>query len=648
MAKSEQIIFYKDVDREKVWELYLNSFKPETRQEYNCNCCKSFLRQFSGIVFIKDGYNVESIWDIDLQKVDNEYYSSINALKEYINSLPITNVFLSSTKKFGTNQNFDKIKNIIWEHFSISASDIKIVEEDDIASKQSEYRSTKEVFKRALEELSVDSINTVLDLIAQNSLYRGKEFEKTLKDFLKFKKEYIVLTSEQAKDAYAWKNSTIKGVPTNIRNSSIGTLLINLSEEMELDLAVTKYEKVVAPENYKRPTSLITKGMIDQARKKIEELGFIDSLERRFANETDLDINDLLFIDKSSGLTDIFKDLSKEVLVNPKTFSKVEEVTIQEFIENILPTVKQVEVLLEQEHFPNFFSLLTSVNKNSPSMFKYNNPFSIAYTGGVADSIKEKVKKAGGTVEGELRISLNWFNFDDLDLHVIEPNKNRIYYGAKRSPVSLGFLDVDMNAGTGTSRSAVENIIFEHKQRMLEGEYTVIVNNFSRRETIDCGYAIEVECNGVLANFESKTSPSSGNSDVVIKFNYDKKNGIAINGESKQKVFSKEKWALKTNQFIKVKSIMLSPNYWKNGSGNKHFLFLLEGCVNDEKVRPFFNEFLKQELNDHRKVFEVMASKLEVPFTANQLSGLGFSSTKENKLILSITGSFKRTIKIKF
>ena len=43
--------------------------------------------------------------------------------------------------------------------------------------------------------------------------------------------------------------------------------------------------------------------------------------------------------------------------------------------------------------------------------------------------IKEKVKNAGGNVNGVLRCSLSWFNYDDLDIHVKEPGGNHIYYG---------------------------------------------------------------------------------------------------------------------------------------------------------------------------------------------------------------------------
>lgn len=647
LTKDETFIFYKDVDRDKIWEIYLNAFSEEVRQGYNCNCCKSFLRQFSGIVFIKD-HVAESIWDIDLTEVDDDLVDSLKAIKKYIDSLPITNVFLTHTKKMGTDKNLDSIKNTIWEHFSIKAENIKIIKEVDIPSKLSELRSAKEVLKRGLEELTIDAFEVTLDLIAQNSLYRGKEFESAVEGFYKLKKRYNLLKANQ-KDAFAWLTSVTVPNLSGIRNTAIGTLLINLSEGMELDTAVRKYEAVVAPTNYKRPTALITQRMIYEAKIKIQELGFIDSLERRFANSTDINVNDLIFIDKSSELTDIFNDIQKEVLVNPKTLSKVEEMGIKDFIEKVVPTSKSIELLLEPKHFPNFFSLLTVENPQAPSMFKWNNPFSWAYTGGITDSIKERVKSHGGSVEGELRVSLSWFNYDDLDLHVQEPNGNKIYFSAKQSPYSGGFLDVDMNAGSGTSRQAVENIIFKDKNRMAYGKYRVIVNNYNKRETSNQGYIIEVECQGNIYTFEQAKSPANGVYELVVELEYSKTKGLTINGESNQKVVSKEKWNIKTNQYIKVKSIMLSPNHWGDKpTGNKHFLFTLEGCQNDEQVRPFFNEFLKQELNDHRKVFEIMAGKLKVPTTTNQLSGVGFSETQENEINVRLTGSFKRNIKIKF
>ena len=77
-------------------------------------------------------------------------------------------------------------------------------------------------------------------------------------------------------------------------------------------------------------------------------------------------------------------------------------------------------------------------------------------------------------------------------------------------------------------------------------------------------------------------------------------------------------------------------------------MFFLENCVSDENARPFFNEFLKSEFDENRKVFEIMGSKMKIEHTDNQLSGVGFSETQRNSLIVRVDGNFKRVLKIWF
>jgi phenylalanyl-tRNA synthetase beta subunit len=70
--------------------------------------------------------------------------------------------------------------------------------------------------------------------------------------------------------------------------------------------------------------------------------------------------------------------------------------------------------------------------------------------------------------------------------------------------------------------------------------------------------------------------------------------------------------------------------------------------VADEPTRPIFNEFLKEDLLTNKRLFEVLGSKLKVPETKDQLSGLGFSDTKKDSLTVKVTGATQRILKITF
>lgn len=674
MSKDSSRLFTVNVDTEELYNLYLDSFPAGTneiyreRREYDCSCCRHFIRDVGNVVSIKNG-ELHTIWGINPVS-DDKYNVVAAALDAYVKQKAVLGVFLKKEKRIGTPENREMLptgKINKYEHFFVDLPEICIFKEyygHTLEGDLSQFRDIRNVFKRSLDEISKEAIDTVLELIAQNSLYKGAEWKKQLTEFKNYQKEYGKLTDEQ-KELWIWEKSIAAGaVIGKIRNHSIGTLLVNISEGMDLDIAVRKYEQIVAPVNYKRPKAIFTKKMLEDAKKTITELGYMDSLQRRFATLDDITVNNILFSNKDAakritGAMDLFDEMEQDVAIDPKRFSKVEEISAEDFIKNVLPVAKELEVYLENKHIQNMVSLIAPEVAAAKTMFKWNNGMSWAYTGNITDSdIKENVKAAGGSVAGVVRFSIQWNDKDgkdnsDLDAHCIEPKGGEhIYFGCRKSLRTRGELDIDITQPVDQCRAsngvAVENITYPSKEYMIPGTYKFFVNQFAYRGSQ--GFKAEIEVNGEIHSYEYN-APVRGNVDVAEVI-LDQSGNFKVVDKlpGNCATISKDVWGIKTLQFTPVSVVCYSPNYWdeQKGIGHQHLFFMLKDCINPEEPNGYYNEFLKPELEQHRRVFEALGAKAHVKDVDDQLSGVGFSLTKRNDLIIKVKGATERVLKIKF
>ena len=377
MQKEATHLFEVNVDKDELWNTYLDSFPAGTneifreRREHDCSCCRQFIKNIGSAVTIKDN-QIHTIWELNLG--DTTYQPVCDALDTFVKAHTVTDIYTTKFPKIGTDFNFEEIneKSHQWDHFFLELPN-KFVNRSSRSNEEvkGQFRDTRNVFKRSLDEITMEALDTILELINSNTLYKGEEWKGVLAEFKKYKKEYDKLTSDTEKDLYAWEKSVTAGMAIGrIRNHSIGTLLINVSEDMDLDTAVKKYEQITAPSNYKRPKAIFTKKMLEDAKKTITELGYMDSLQRRFANLNDITVNNVLFSNKSAArrmvsADDIFGQMEKDVAVSPKKFSKVEEISAQDFINKVLPTAKEIEAFVENKHEKNFVSMIAPVNPDA-------------------------------------------------------------------------------------------------------------------------------------------------------------------------------------------------------------------------------------------------------------------------------------------
>ena len=658
---SQHELFKTNIPGDRLWAMYLSAF-PEgsnpiyrERTEHDCSCCRSFIKAVGGVVAIIDGERV-SIWDIEDYDVDPEYKVVAAHMSAIIGAYDIENVFRSEERSAGVDKTYEEITGQVktWNHFHVVFRASVVLRKNTVGHKLSEYRASFDVFKRSLKEITLDAIDTVLDLVAQNSIYRGTEHKATLTKFREMKLKFDAIEPFVARkiDNFVWASLATVGSPVlRIRNTSIGTLLVDLSEGVDIEAAVKKFEAMVAPANYKRPVALVSSSMIEKAKEKIEELGLTSSLERRYATINDITINNVLYADRT--LTNLRNDNVFDQMVKEtkqKSLNKVEDVTIDQFIANILPNAKSLEVLVENRHVNNFVSLITAANPTAPSMFQWPNPFSWSYNGNFTDSIKERVKAAGGNVTGELCCRLAWDYQDDLDFHMHEPiGGNHIYYGNRRVLSNFGgMLDVDANGADGLKDYPVENIFYGKMSKMKDGEYKLRVNNFRRRSS-GKNFEVEIDVLGEITHLVYEGILRNGASINVATITVKDKRVVSVQPHLPSTQSSKKIWGISTHTFVPVQAIMNSPNYWDDHHvGNKHIFFMLQGCKNDDVARGFYNEFLNSELNAHRKVLEIVGAKMKTDMSDQQLSGVGFSLTQRNNLAVRVTGNFNRVVNVTF
>lgn len=682
-------LFRSNVSGSHVWDTYLRSFDndPVFRSPdsslHNCNTCNNFLRRYGNIVAIDGQFNLMSIFDIYELSENSEYFNTMANLSNLIKSSGISEVFVEtfdslnslpyeSCKKSQSKYRLGIASNVkqytadeamkygvvksgeirIFKHFHLDLPS-QFVDQTgkSIEAIQAFHRDNKNVFKRGLDEISIDTLQLVKELIQQGSMLDGQTHLHKVEAFLNYAKVYATIDSNK-KDRWCWDQSYNLNI-AKFRNELIGVLCTELAEGKDLNDAVKAWNIRVDPANYHKAKPVITESQKARVSQFLEDNDFTESFDRRFATLSDIKVSEILHTNagngniKSVSLFDGIKTTPSRHKRNE--FDNVETVTIEKFMTEILPNCTSVEAYLTNKHAGNLVSLTTAKNPDSKRIFKWANNFSWTYNGNLAgkSQIKQAVKSAGGKVDGVLRFSISW-NEDgksivDFDAHAIQPDRCEIYYANfKGHKTSMsGFLDVDM---ISPRHQGVENITWDNKSKMRDGEYLFYNHNFNGGS--NTGFRAEVEFEG-----ESFTYEYQGNAQGKIKVaTVTLKNGQFAIEHHLPVVdsISKDLYGLPSNNFHKVNLICLSPNHWDGQVGNKHYFFMLDGAKSPNSIRSFHNENLRAELLDFKREMEILGLIKQVESTEGQLSGLGFNCTINDELIVRLSGTFKRVLKIKF
>lgn len=681
IAKSDTV-FVADIDGDELWARYLAAF-PEgtnpifkTRTENDCSCCRHFVRRVGGVIAISPNGKVRTVWDSAAASAPTHYAIVAAVLQQVVLGVGVRDIFRvgKNEPQFGAQQtrslDKDTQKALTWNHFYTGEIPAQFRSATPDADRGN-YRTTIQVFERGLLELKPDAVSTVLGLIEANALYRGEEHKRAVVEFQKMQRAFRAADArdrpEIEADAFLWTNASSPAA--RFRNTVIGTLVQDLSEGKDLEFAVKSFETKVAPQNYKRTTALITPGMVKKAMETISALGLEPALERRLAVIGDVSVNDVKWVDGAArplmkgGIGDVLMQHAIATTHSvAKDAARAETISLEHFMEKILPETQGLEVFFTGRHLGNLMVLTAPVHAEPKQLFRWNNDFAWSYGGDVADSyLRQQVQNLGGRVDGVLRFSHMWNhekrNASLMDLHVFMPGSSehrdgchdtypggqRVGWNRRQDPTSGGVQDVDYVNPAPEGYVPVENITFPKLDKLKNGQYVFKIHNWQLREPTKGGFRAEVEFGGQVFQYDHP-EPLKHKEWITLAVATLRDGVFTIEHKHPVGTASQEKWGLKTEQYVKVTTVMLSPNYWGGAVGNKHTFFVLDGAKSDEEARGFYNEFLHPRLEEHRKVFEVIAAKTKCRPTEGHLAGLGFSSTKKDSFLARVQQGKKQRI----
>ena len=248
------LLYEVGLDKDELWNTYLDAIPPEhnkiykTRREYDCSTCRHFVKNIGNVVAIKvdrdDGkFTVETMWDFVTG--DERWDRVCKTMSNYVKAYHICDVFKTDLRMAGADKttSYDENGDVtVWRHMSANIPDNhRVTRGVSVASVKSEYSSEHDVFKRSLDEITMDACKVVGELIAQDSIYRGREYKSYVDGFMVCKATYDKLNGCE-KELYPWwfLSQQYHSTATRIRNSSIGTLLVDISEGEDLNVAVAR------------------------------------------------------------------------------------------------------------------------------------------------------------------------------------------------------------------------------------------------------------------------------------------------------------------------------------------------------------------------------------------------------------------------
>jgi hypothetical protein len=150
-------------------------------------------------------------------------------------------------------------------------------------------------------------------------------------------------------------------------------------------------------------------------------------------------------------------------------------------------------------------SILLTLAQSPPSSFSFLVAGGDGSVVGPSTSVPVTLTSVG---TGDVQVNVSWDVDSDVDLHVVDPSGEEVYY-ASRTSASGGQLDLDSNAGCSLDHKRAENITWP-VGKAPSGMYRVLVDYWDACSQAQSKYVVTINVKGHSPQTFSGTFSGAG------------------------------------------------------------------------------------------------------------------------------------------
>lgn len=366
-----------------IWLHWLHSFPIEDQNEYNCNCCKRFIREFGGLLYIDIyGQTHSALWDTS--KEYGYFNQVVRNMRKLVEGRDIEGQVIANTEFLG------RPKEGGWSHLAITAPagvkrhDLLKTDKEQMAERKEEFR----MLNRALDKYDGKVANAGYQLLLSEKLHRPEIAEAHAKWFCTLIN--AIDANPKHRRNIVW--GAVAEAPVgfaHVSTSVFGSLMDELMKYKTSIPVIKGWNAKVDGLAYRRPQTAPGAQNVKRGEEIFNKLGLAPALERRYARLDDLDLcwqpkRSTRVMAPPGGVFGSVKT-RQDTATTPTSTQGSTTMTWARFARKILPMADKIKVFAPAHG--NYSSLCAPVHADAPTLFQWSNGINwYVYSGGSSAS----------------------------------------------------------------------------------------------------------------------------------------------------------------------------------------------------------------------------------------------------------------------